>query len=178
MKIALRFIYDHLDEYPVMLWMQADTQQKLAESYTNAAKRLHLEPRDSQKDSNTVATVLKTWLSECDVRWLLVVDNTDDLKVLRPFWPPGNKGAIIISRNPAAKRIADLGILIPPLTPDEGETLFVTLLTSRGSDHHSVDTHNKERVSEIIKELGICFLRPKLDVLLIRGSGYLPLAVV
>ncbi|KAK7415772.1 hypothetical protein QQX98_005685 [Neonectria punicea] len=137
-QIALRFIYDHLDEYPVVLWMQADTQQKLAESYTNAAKRLHLEPQDSQKDSDAVATALK------------------------PFWPPGNKGAIIItSRNPAATRVADSGILISPLTPDEGETLFVTLLTSRGSDHHSVDTHSKERVSEIIKEL-----------------GYLPLAIV
>ncbi|KAI5457324.1 hypothetical protein BGZ63DRAFT_457350 [Mariannaea sp. PMI_226] len=161
-QIALKYIHDHLDEYPVVLWMQSDTQQKLAESYTVAAKRLHLEPEGSQKDADAVTTVLKTWLSECDVDWLLVFDNADDLQALRPFWPPGNRGAIIItSRNPAATHVADSGMRISPLTPDEGETLFITLLTSRGSDHHAVGTHNKERVSDIIKQL-----------------GYLPLAIV
>ncbi|KAL6912530.1 hypothetical protein FSST1_010290 [Fusarium sambucinum] len=161
-QIALKFTYDNLDRYPIVLWMQADNKQKLAESYAAAAKRLHIEPEDSQKDADAISTVLKTWLSESDVEWLLVFDNADDLKVLKPFWPPGNRGAIIItSRNPAATRIADSGILISPLTSSEGETLFVTLLTSRGSNIHSSDTHNKEKISEIIKEL-----------------GYLPLAIV
>ncbi|UZP40479.1 hypothetical protein NXS19_008295 [Fusarium pseudograminearum] len=161
-QIALKFTYDNLDRYPIVLWMQADSKQKLAESYANAAKRLHIEPEDSQKDADAISTVLKTWLSESDAEWLLVFDNADDLNVLKPFWPPGNRGAIIItSRNPAATRVADSGMLISPLTSLEGETLFITLLTSRGSNIHSSDTHNKEKVSEIIKEL-----------------GYLPLAIV
>ncbi|KAM0491754.1 hypothetical protein ACHAP8_010384 [Fusarium lateritium] len=161
-QIALKFIYDNLDHYPVVLWMQSDNKQKLAESYAHAAKRLHIEPEDSGKDADAIATVLKTWLSESDLSWLLVFDNADDLKVLKPFWPPGNQGAIIItSRNPAAARITDSGMLVPPLSSSEGETLFVTLLTSRGSSIHSRDTHDKEKISQIIKKL-----------------GYLPLAIV
>ncbi|ESU10682.1 hypothetical protein FGSG_12618 [Fusarium graminearum PH-1] len=71
-QIALKFTYDNLDRYPIVLWMQADNKQKLAESYANAAKRLHIEPEDSQKDADAISTVLKTWLSESDVEWLLV----------------------------------------------------------------------------------------------------------
>ncbi|EKJ75885.1 hypothetical protein FPSE_04065 [Fusarium pseudograminearum CS3096] len=154
-QIALKFAYDNLDRYPIVLWIQADNKQKLAEFYANAAKRLHTEPDDSQKDVDAVSTVLKTWLSESDVEWLLVFDKADDLNVLKPFWPPANRGAIIItSRNTAGTRVADSGILISPLSSVEGETLFITLLTSRGSIIHSSDTHNKDKISEIVKELG------------------------
>ncbi|KAF5686946.1 TPR [Fusarium circinatum] len=161
-QIALRFIYDNLESFPAVLWMQSDTHQKLAESFASAAKRLRLEPENSEKDADIIATALKTWLGECEVDWLLIFDNADDLKVLKPFWPQGNKGAIIVtSRNPAAIRAADVGILVSPLGSEEAAILFKTLLASRGPRDQIADPNDSLRVHRITREL-----------------GYLPLAIV
>ncbi|KUJ12380.1 uncharacterized protein LY89DRAFT_709615 [Mollisia scopiformis] len=136
-QIALKYIYDHLEQFPA------------------------LEPEDSQKDVDAVTTVLKTWLGETKDHWLIVCDNADDLSVLKPFWPPGNQGCIIItSRDPASARVASAGIHVPPFSPLEGETCFVSLLTSR-AEAGFTDPHDPALIRRIVKEL-----------------GYLPLAIV
>ena len=167
-QIALKYIYDQLEQFPAVFWMQADTHQKLAQSYVNAAKRLHLEPEESQKDVDAVTTVLKTWLSETKDHWLIVYDNADDLNVLKPFWPPGNQGCIIItSRDPASARVASAGINVPPFSPVEGESCFISLLTSR-AEAGATDPHNPALVKSIVKELGrssSSAIRPNITVL-------------
>jgi hypothetical protein len=75
-QIALKYIYDNLDRFPAVFWMQSDSHAKLSQSYVNAAKRLQLEPEDSQRDADAVAAVLKTWLGECHEQWLIAVTTT------------------------------------------------------------------------------------------------------
>ncbi|KAI1119701.1 hypothetical protein F5Y10DRAFT_291536 [Nemania abortiva] len=153
-QIALKYIYDHFDQFQAILWMQSDTHQKLAQSYINAAKSLELEHEDSQRDADAVATVLKDWLSKTTDHWLIVFDNADDLSVLKPFWPIGHRGCIIItSRDPAAARVANAGIDVPPFSSTEGETFFVSLLTRR-SDSAAAELHDAKLVKGIVKELG------------------------
>ncbi|XXG94201.1 hypothetical protein Hte_000454 [Hypoxylon texense] len=160
-QIALKYIYDHLDQYPAIFWMQADTHQKFAQSYASAADRLRLESQDSQKDTNAVTAVLKSWLGETKDHWLIIYDNADDLSVLKPFWPPGNQGCIIItSRDPASVRMASAGTLVPPFSPMEGETCFISLLTTHADDG-APSPHDPKLVKTIVKQL-----------------GYLPLAIV
>ncbi|KUJ15052.1 TPR-like protein [Mollisia scopiformis] len=130
-QLALKYIYNNWDNYPVILWVQA---AKLSESYITAAKQLNLVPEDSDKDANAIATILKNWLGETSEKWLIVYDNADDIEVLKPYWPPGNKGGILItSRNAGAARVAGSGAHTEDSDPED---------------------HDPELVSECVKLLG------------------------
>ena len=174
-QIALKYIHDHMEEFPAVFWMNADSYAKLSQSYINAAKQLQIEPQDSQRDAEAVSTVLKQWLAEANTDWLIVFDNADDLDILKPFWPPAGHGTILItSRNPASARIADHGTLVKPLDPMEGKELFVSLLTipEEEKSDESMDT----LVEEIVKQLGKFILLFDYKVTLTH-VGFLPLAI-
>lgn len=154
-QIALKYIYDNLDQFPVIFWMNADSRAKLTQSFVEAAKRINIEPENSHRDAEAVAQTLKTWLSECKEEWLIVFDNADKLNVLKPLWPPSNRGTIIVtSRDPSAAQVAKKGALVRPLQPAEGVDLFLTLITPPDTENDDNDTEDSERIKDIVKLLG------------------------
>ncbi len=154
-QIALKYIYDNLDHFPVIFWMNADSRAKLTQSFVEAAKRINIEAEDSHSDAEAVAQTLKTWLSECKEEWLIVFDNADNLNILKPFWPPSNRGTIILtSRDPSAAQVAKKGTLVKPLQPEEGVDLFLSLITSPDTEHGDDYTEDSDRIKDIVKLLG------------------------
>ena len=153
-QIALKYIYDHIDDFPGVLWMHADSQTKLLQSYIDAAKRLKLEPEDSARDAEAISSILKMWLSQVKDQWLVVFDNADNLDILKPFWPPSNHGTIIItSRDPTSAHFAKKGMQVSPLPAQEGEQLFLSLV--RPSGLHA-DQDDEATARQIVKQLGMC----------------------
>ena len=152
-QLALKYIYDHFDYFTVILWMQADSRAKLSESCVTAAKQLNLEPKDSDKDADAITSILKNWLGATSEKWLVVYDNADNLDVLKPFWPDGNEGCILItSRDPGAARVAKAGTHVKPLSADDAEALFLSLIQTEDS---KLDRPDPELVQECVKLLGI-----------------------
>ncbi|KAK2589955.1 hypothetical protein QQS21_012367 [Conoideocrella luteorostrata] len=101
-QIALQYIYDHLNDYPAIFWVAADSHVKLSQSYVAAAKQLQIEPPDSTRDPDTIVRLFKSWLGECHGRWIMVFDNADNLEVLKDFWPPSKTGSIVITSRDSA----------------------------------------------------------------------------
>ncbi|KAH6989252.1 hypothetical protein BKA56DRAFT_727761 [Ilyonectria sp. MPI-CAGE-AT-0026] len=158
-QLALRYIYDHLHEFPAVFWMTADSRAKLSQSYVDAAKQLQIEPEDSQRDPEAVVQTFLSWLRNADQNWIIVFDNADNLDVLKPFWPPTNVGTIIVtSRDPMSRQLTDSSAQVNSMTDEEGIKLFWLILQN-----------SSEPVAEREEEINIIELSAKL--------GHLPLAI-
>jgi hypothetical protein len=152
-QIALKHIYDHINEFPAIFWITADSRAKISQGYVDAAKQLQIEPQNSQRDPDTVVQTFKAWLSNTDVDWMLIYDNADDLKLLKPFWPPTSKGSIILtSRDPASTQMVKASAHVPSMTCEEGSELFLSIL--HASQMEVERRSEKDNISKIGDLLG------------------------
>ncbi len=62
--IALKFIYDHIDAFPYIFWLPADTIQKLNMAAANACKKLNLHLAEVSVDTSNSASLFRSWLLE------------------------------------------------------------------------------------------------------------------
>ncbi|KAK3944663.1 hypothetical protein QBC46DRAFT_350391 [Diplogelasinospora grovesii] len=121
-SIAIEYMYRYFDTYDVIIWMFADKQDKLEAQFVQLARFLGLIVDDGRTDK-AHEDVLH-WIANCDVNWLFVLDNADDMSILAPFWPAAKHGAMIItSRNPhytGQGSFATAGIAIRSFGVQEG----------------------------------------------------------
>ena len=99
----------------MVLWLRADSRNKLSEAYASFAVKLGLL-KELQDQSWSRKVVLK-WLADpvkvtsslsdqpgTRARWLIIFDNADDPDVLQEFWPKVGNGSIILTtRRPISK---------------------------------------------------------------------------
>ncbi|MFE6409695.1 FxSxx-COOH system tetratricopeptide repeat protein [Streptomyces sp. NPDC057837] len=99
-QLAVEYLYRHLSEYDVIWWISAERTTQIALSLTELAQRLGLE--SSTEATWSVSEVLEALRrGEPYANWLLVFDNADSPEVVRPYFPSGGPGNILItSRNP------------------------------------------------------------------------------
>lgn len=85
-----------------------------------------------------------------ELSWLLVLDNADDISIVREFWPNTDKGSVIVtSQNPASKRcLAFKGAEVTPFTPSDGVGFTRFLLGAKSEKEEDSD------VARIPKALG------------------------
>ncbi len=101
-----------------MLWVPAESQEALVQSCHAIVTLLDLPEKDAQEHDELVGAV-RTWLQE-HVDWLLILDNADDLSIVRDFLPSATRGHVLITtRAQAVGRVAK-GTVIEQLTPEEG----------------------------------------------------------
>jgi len=73
----------------------ADTRKALVSGYMAIARLLDLPEKDEQDQSITINAVLR-WLTT-HTEWLLILDNADELDIVREFVPPVFGGHILIT---------------------------------------------------------------------------------
>jgi tetratricopeptide (TPR) repeat protein len=101
-----------------VLWLPAESQEALVQSCHAIVTLLDLPEKDVQEHDELVGAV-RTWLQE-HVDWLLILDNADDLSIVRDFLPSATRGHVLITtRAQAVGRVAK-GTVIEQLTPEEG----------------------------------------------------------
>ena len=166
-QIAIEYVHRHKAQYDVVLWIQADNDNSIADRFGQIATGLRLLNDTEKIDSVVSRNVVIEWLSnpikqspmnvDYDTSipflasWLLVFDNADDLDVLRDYLPCAGDGAIIVtSRDPFAKSHPniDAGIDLEPFSTQEASALMMTLAGCE-STHE-----NKEQSFELATRLG------------------------
>ncbi|PVH74989.1 hypothetical protein DL98DRAFT_518934 [Cadophora sp. DSE1049] len=100
-ELALKFIYNHLDDFSAIFWMSADGEGKIAQSYYEVFRALGFEHTSDQKKAFEDVT---RWLSSTEIQWLMVFDNACDetFTDLESYWPPGMNGTIVITTRNSA----------------------------------------------------------------------------
>lgn len=105
-QLAVEYIYRQQENpqtaYDLVWWLRADTVVNLAADMAALAAAVGSIGPDNP-DQQAALNAARRWLAQTDKRWLLLVDNADDLppRTLNPYLPDGGKGHILItSRNP------------------------------------------------------------------------------
>ena len=89
-QIALEYAYRYYQDYDAVLWTRADTQEALISGFVVFAALLQL-PVQEERDQLKIVQAVKHWLTS-HTRWLLLLDNADDLTLVRDFLPPAGRG--------------------------------------------------------------------------------------
>ena len=94
-QLALAYAYRYRESYHDILWALAESRETLVTSYVTFAEQLRLELRAEQEQQKVVEAV-KRWLRE-HKGWLLILDNLEDLELVRAFVPTPRQGAVVLT---------------------------------------------------------------------------------
>src|SRR5207244_2646844 len=94
-QLALEYAYRSRSDYQYVLWVNAATPQTLIEGFLSIAKPLDLPAKD-EPDQNMVLAAVQHWLTTHS-RWLLILDNADDLTLVSEFVPAADTGHTLLT---------------------------------------------------------------------------------
>jgi tetratricopeptide (TPR) repeat protein/DNA-binding XRE family transcriptional regulator len=121
-QLALAYAYRCRQHYHDILWALAESHETLTTSYMTLAQHLRLDLR-AEYEQQKVVEAVKRWLRE-HKGWLLILDNIEDLGLVRAFVPTPRQGALLLTTrreetSPVARALA-LDVL-----PEEEGILFL-----------------------------------------------------
>src|SRR5438876_4624070 len=117
-QTAIEYAYRYCDEYQLVLWARAETREDLVADVVTMAALLNLPEKNAQEQSTTI-TAVKRWL-ETHPGWLLILDNADDLTIVRDFLPVGNTGHILLTTRAQVMSGIARKVEIKQMPPEEG----------------------------------------------------------
>jgi tetratricopeptide (TPR) repeat protein len=153
-QIAVEYAYRFHQEYQAVLWARADSQEALTSSYVAIAGLLTLAERDAQDQAITVQAV-KRWL-QTHSKWLLILDNADELALVPEFLPPALGGHLLLTtRAQAMGRLANR-IEVSTFPPEQGALFLLrraSLLTPDAPLEQALP-REQELALQMTQELG------------------------
>ncbi|HWZ19718.1 MAG TPA: FxSxx-COOH system tetratricopeptide repeat protein, partial [Ktedonobacteraceae bacterium] len=166
-QIALEYAYRYNQEYETVLWTRADTQEALISGFVAFAVLLEL-PVQEERDQLKIVQAVKHWLTS-HTRWLLLLDNADDLTLVRDFLPPAGRGHTLLTT-----RAASMGRLAHPLEVDALDNEPGALLLLRRAERLAPDaTLEQADVSERAVSLSITQELGGLPLALDQAGAYI-----
>ncbi|KAL4900328.1 hypothetical protein BDW74DRAFT_96393 [Aspergillus multicolor] len=127
-QLALEFAYRHQDEFDCVFWLPAEYGPNLAQIFASISKSATQDARDDSSDNlSSLIVASKKWLETTDTRWLLIYDNVNDWETIKPYWPSGYKGSILVTTQRAGLVQITGGseIALVPLASTEGAKLLL-----------------------------------------------------
>ena len=146
-QIALEYAYRYYQHYDAVLWTRADTQEALISGFVVFASLLEL-PEQEEHDQLKIVQAVKGWLTS-HTRWLLLLDNADDLTLVRDFLPPGGRGHTLLTT-----RASSMGKLAHALEVDALDSKPGALLLLRRTERLAPDA-SLEQATESERAIAI-----------------------
>jgi tetratricopeptide (TPR) repeat protein len=119
-QAAVRYAYLRRDEYGAVLWLTGASRQALVSDLATIATRLGLPEMGAEE---SIAAV-KRWL-ETHEKWLLVLDNADDLGLAENFIPPRCLGHVLLTTQAQATGTVAPAVEVSDMEPAEGAFFLV-----------------------------------------------------
>jgi tetratricopeptide (TPR) repeat protein len=144
-QTAVEYAYRYHDEYHSVIWIRAATRDTLITDFIELANRLQLSEKDDQ-DQMIVVSAVKRWLTEHQ-GWLLILDNADDLNVIRDFLPTGESGQILITTRAQAVGSIAYSIPIEKMDKEEGVLFLLrraTVLAAESSLDQATEVDRRQ----------------------------------
>jgi cellulose biosynthesis protein BcsQ len=153
-QTAIEYAYHYRDEYTAVLWAKSDAREALISSFVAIAELLILPEKTTQNQTTTIAAV-KHWL-ETNTKWLLILDDVDDLVVAREFLPSSRKGHVVLTT-----RVHTTGTIAERIEVDNLEVKDGALFLLRRAKILALDAplylasiDDQTKAEAIVKELG------------------------
>ncbi len=153
-QAVIEYAYRYHYEYEAVFWVKADTRENLFSDFVSMAVLLNL-PEQHAEDQSMVVTAVMRWL-KTHTRWLLILDNADDLAEVRAFIPTTCGGHILLTtRAQAIGRLAH-HIEVETMTPQVGALFLLHRASIIATDAplERASAADRDAALEIVRELG------------------------
>ncbi|WP_414573145.1 tetratricopeptide repeat protein [Nostoc sp. CCY 9925] len=121
-QTVIEYAYRYRHEYQAILWVRAAFETELVSGFVRLAELFNL-PVSQQQDESLVIAAVKQWLATHN-GWLLIVDNADDIAMLREFLPGAHQGYVLLTTRAQATGIYQR-IEIKKMPPEDGALLLL-----------------------------------------------------
>jgi tetratricopeptide (TPR) repeat protein len=150
-QTALAYVYARKKFYHSIFWITGVDQAALLSAF----RQIALETECAGDISNTtlvdIAREVLAWLQQ-QRNWLLVIDNLDDVSVIKGFLPSRDQGhTLITTRNPNTSGVPAQGLEVKVLSQHAAVQL---LFIHSKIDPISASTADKSEAEKIVEELG------------------------
>ncbi len=122
-QIAVEYAYRYRDHYQAIFWINASTRDALSADFVKLAALLDL-PEQQEQDQDIVARAVKRWLTT-HTRWLLILDNVDNLEMIVDFLPVHGTGDVLLTTRLQALGTLAQSIEVEKMGQDEGVTFLL-----------------------------------------------------
>jgi tetratricopeptide (TPR) repeat protein len=129
-QLALEYAYRYREQYPLVFWMQADSEAALNAGFGELARRLNLPAKDAS-DQGVVRAAVMDYLANSP-RWLLVLDNAANPTSVKPYLPLQYTGHVLLTSRVSV--FQSLGLVSPlelEVLPPEDARRFLYTRTGR-----------------------------------------------
>jgi tetratricopeptide (TPR) repeat protein len=117
-QIVTEYAYRYQQEYEYILWTKAATHETLVADFLTLANLLQL-PAENGQNQYFVVEAVKLWLLT-HTRWLLILDDIDDLELVHTFLPSRGSGHILLTTHLQTVSGIAKRIEVVHMTPEEG----------------------------------------------------------
>lgn len=153
-QVAIEYAYRYGWEYQSVLWVCADSDEALISNLAKMAELLRL-PESDASDQKRAMEAVQRWL-ESLTRWLLILDNIEDLQIIDKFIPLRGKGHTLLTTRLQSTGTIAHGIDLDVMEPEEG-TLFLLrrakLVPLDVSPASVTDNTNAEKLTRLLGSL-------------------------
>ena len=177
-QLALRFAEKHKDVYNTIIWIDAHSPVTATRSYAVAFERLKLDypqhifddirnndnlydRRGFSTDDDWVIRTVKEWLENASCKWLVVIDNADNLAWIQDIMPRGRTGSVVItSRDRMVYRFVNHAIQVDKMNTEEALALLFRSanIPSSSRQKHGADLDQQkgreQQALKIVDKLG------------------------
>lgn len=153
-QVAIEYAYRHCQDYQAVLWARAETYEELISSYVAIAHYLNL-PQKNEQDQSLVAKAVLQWL-KTQTQWLLILDNADDLAMVREFLPVTFSGHIILTTQAQSTGQLAQRLVVETMSQEMGALLLLrrAMMIAADAPLETASSSDIALAKEISKELG------------------------
>jgi hypothetical protein len=99
-QLAIEYVYRHQEDYDLVWWIPSERPAQIRQALSELAQRLEL-PVGAEVNAAVPAVREALRIGKPYSNWLLVFDNAESPEAVRPFFPTGGPGCILVtSRDP------------------------------------------------------------------------------
>jgi tetratricopeptide (TPR) repeat protein len=166
-QAAVEYAYRHRDDYQYVLWVTSDTQDTLITDVVTLAHQLDL-PEKEARDQHATVQAIKRWLQQ-HTDWLLILDNADNLSVVRDFIPLEVTGHILLTTQAYALGGLAQRVELGKMGPEEG-ALFLLRRAKLLAPDESLE---QAAPAVVAAAKTICYLVDGLPLALDQAGAYI-----
>jgi transcriptional regulator with XRE-family HTH domain len=122
-QLAVEYAYRHFQQYLAVFWVNAASYETLCADFRALARLLSL-PQDETQDQAEVVDAVLSWLTQ-NQRWLLILDNADDLIIVQDFLPRTGQGHVLLTTRAQATGILATRIEVEKMESQESVLLLL-----------------------------------------------------
>jgi tetratricopeptide (TPR) repeat protein len=144
-QIAVEYAYRYRNRYGAIFWVRADAHDLFSADITAIAEGLGI-PQAERNNEQRLFRAVRQWLQQ-NRRWLLLLDNLEDLHWIDQIIPPQCNGHVLFTTHIQAVGNIARPLIIEKMTPDDSVLFLlrrVRIIPERGTTDQAPPTDHAQ----------------------------------